>query len=555
MLYHYHVKNFALIEDASVDFGPGLNVLTGETGAGKSILIDALNAGLGARTGAEMIRKGCAEAFVELVFGIEDKAMEDALAALDVYPEDSTVLISRRIFPGRSLCRINEEAATSARVRQVTDLLLDIHGQHEHQSLLRPERQLSILDEFAGEECLRAAERMALAHHAYRRALKDRESFTLSEDERRRRMDFLRFEIGEIEQAAVRPGERDELAARFREMSSFGRIRDGLGKALEYLSEGRENAADLLMKASGELSGAARLAPSLQDAERELMTAQDILSSAEHEMKAYLDGADFDEEAFRQVERRLDELHRLERKYGDLSSPSNTAWEERDLELDRLIDYEERMNAAELAAETARWEMEEAAARLHSLRAAAVPLWDEALLAELQELNFLSVRVRTELEPLPECTASGTDRACFTVSLNPGEDLQPLQKVASGGELSRIMLAIKTILADRDRIPTVIFDEIDSGISGQTAQAVARKLKAISRYRQVILITHLPQIAAPADRHYGIEKHAEGERTFTRIRLLDEEESVKELMRLLGGSLQSESIYRTALELKNGRTS
>ncbi|MBO4838259.1 MAG: DNA repair protein RecN [Lachnospiraceae bacterium] len=550
MLLHYHVKNFALIEDASVDFGPGLNVLTGETGAGKSIMIDALNAGLGARTGAEMIRKGCSEAFVELVFALEDRDCEKALAAMDIRCEDHTLFISRRIFPGRSLYKINQEAVTSSLVKQVTELLLDIHGQHEHQSLLKPERQLAILDEFAGEACAQAKARTEKAWQAYRKALKERESFTLSEDERRRRMDFLRFELNEIEQAAVRPGERDELAAHFKEMSAFGKIRDALGKALEYLSEGRENAADLLMKASGELSAAARLAPSLADADQELMTAQDILSSAEHGLKAYLDEADFDEETFRSVEKRLDELHRLELKYGDLSLPSNTAWEERDSEWDYLEDYENRLNKADKAVASAEKELEQAASALHALRAAAVPLWDAALLAELEEMNFLSVRVRTELEELPDSGANGKDRACFTVSLNPGEDLQPLQKVASGGELSRIMLAIKTILADRDRIPTVIFDEIDSGISGQTAQAVARKLKAISRYRQVILITHLPQIAAPADRHYAIEKQAEGERTFTRIRLLDEEDSVRELMRLLGGDLKSESVYRAARELK-----
>ena len=551
MLYHYHVKNFALIEDASVDFGPGLNVLTGETGAGKSIMIDALNAGMGARTGAEMIRKGCGEAFVELVFSLEDPVLEEALAALDIACEDHMLLISRRIFPGRSLYRINDETATSARVRQVTELLLDIHGQHEHQSLLKPERQLSILDEFAGPACAEAAERTARAWHAFRAALKERGTFTLSEEERRRRMDFLQYELDEITQAAVRPGERDELAARFKEMSSFGRVRDGLNRVLEYLSEGRMNAAELLMKASGELSAAARLAPALTEADQELATAQDILSSAEHEIKAYLEEADFDEETFRQVEKRLDDLHRLELKYGDLSLPSCTARADREAELERLTDYENRLKQADRAVDEARREMEEAAAALHRLRAEAAPQWDEALTEGLKELNFRAVRFRTELEELPECTAGGKDRACFTVSLNPGEDLMPLQKVASGGELSRIMLAIKTILADRDRIPTVIFDEIDTGISGQTAQAVARKLKAISRYRQVILITHLPQIAAPADRHYGIEKQTEGERTFTRIRLLDEEDSVRELVRLLGGDLQSESVYKTARELKN----
>ena len=550
MLLHYHVKNFALIEDAAVDFGPGLNVLTGETGAGKSIMIDALNAAMGARTGPEMIRRGAEEAFVELVFALEDRELEETLNAMDIVCEDHNLILSRRISLSRSLYKINEEAVTAARIRQVTELLVDIHGQHEHQSLLKPERQLAVLDEFAGEACWEAKALTAQAYHAWQGAWKEMEAFTLSEEERQRRMDFLAFEIQEIEQAAVQPGERDALAERFKEMSAFEKIETGLSKCLDYLSEGRENASELLLRAQRELGSVARLSASLEEIDQELVTAQDILSSAEHGLKAYLADSSFDPAAFSQVEKRLDELHRLELKYGDLSDPANEALHKRQPEWEALEAYQHRLEEAEARIEQTRMLLEEAGTRLHILRQEAAPRWDAALTRELQELNFLSVQVKTELEELTEYTAGGKDRAVFTISLNPGEALQALQKVASGGELSRIMLAIKTILADKDHIPTVIFDEIDSGISGQTAQAVGRKLKSISGYRQVILITHLPQIAAPADRHYGIEKQVEGERTVTRIRLLKEEESLGELARLLGGDLQSESVYKTARELK-----
>lgn len=550
MLLHYHVKNFALIEDAAVDFGPGLNVLTGETGAGKSIMIDALNAALGARTGGDMIRRGAQEALVELVFSIEDPAMAKALEEMDINCEEGTLLISRRISPSRSLYRINGEAATSAMVKQLTEWLVDIHGQHEHQSLLKPERQLSVLDEFAGDICLKAREETAAAYSAYQATLKAGEAFSVSGEDRQRRLDFLEYEMQEIEQASVKPGEKLALEARFKEMSAFEKIEGGLKKALEYLSEGRENASEFLLRAQRELGVLTRLAEPLEGIHQELLTAQDILSSAEHEIKAYLEASEFDELSFSQTEKRLDELHRLELKYGDLSDPSNNSLEIRQKEWEDLKDYENRKLQAEKKIRQSRMDLEIAADRLHALRLSAAPAWDEALIRQLQELHFLSLQVKTELESLSEPGPGGRDRAVFTLSLNPGEDRKPLQKVASGGELSRIMLAIKTILAEKDRIPTVIFDEIDSGISGQTAQAVGRKLKDISRYRQVILITHLPQIAAPADRHYGIEKQVEGERTLTRIRLLNEEESLGELARLLGGDLRSESVYETARELK-----
>ncbi len=550
MLIHYHVKNFALIDDAEVDFGPGLNVLTGETGAGKSILIDALSAGLGARVGAEMIRRGADEALIELVFEVKDPSLLDRLKEQEIEPEDGCLLIVRKISSGRSIQRINDESVTTARLRAVTELLLDIHGQHEHQSLLKPKRQLEILDSYAGQKALRALEAAEAAYLACRQSREALQAFTLSEEERTRRLDFLNFEINEIEEAAVQPGERDALETRFREMSAFEKIEGGLNRSLGYLCEGRENAADLLMHAQRELASAEQYSDGLGDISSELATAADILSSAEHEIKNYLEESRFDPEAYYNAEKRLDELHRLELKYGDLSQPGNQALRTRLAEREELENYEIRLKQAKEQAARAEEQLDAAASALTAVRRSAAPLLDADLLRSLKELNFLSVRIETRLEELSDCGPDGRDSASILISLNPGEELRPLQKVASGGELSRIMLAIKTILADKDRIPTVIFDEIDAGISGQTAKLVGQKLKEISRFRQVILITHLPQIAAPADQHFGIEKTSEGNRTYTRVRQLTEEESIEELVRLIGGGLKSESVYRTAKELK-----
>lgn len=550
MLSSCHVKNFALIEEAEVEFGPGLNVLTGETGAGKSILIDAISAGLGSRTGSELIRRGAADALIELVFIVEEEPLLASLRALDVEPEEGILLLSRRILPNRSLQKINDENVTVAKLRAVTDLLLDIHGQHEHQSLLKPRRQLEILDEFCGEESKKEKLMLQQAYRNFKEAQKELESYSLTEEERLRRLDFLNYEIEEIEAAAVKPGERDELTARFREMSSFEKIESGLGKGLEYLSEGRENATDLLMQAYKEISRVAAFSPALGELLSELNTAQDVLSETEKEIRSYLEESRFDPQELHDAEKRLDELNRLELKYGDLCQADNDALASRAMERDKLEEYATRRKAAAEKAKTAQASLAAHAEALSRLRLEAAPHLDKALETALKDLNFLSVQVKTDVSRLPEPGPEGQDEATFLISLNPGEPLLPLQKAASGGELSRIMLAIKTILADRDRIPTVIFDEIDSGISGKTAGRVGTKLREISKYRQVLLITHLPQIAAPADRHYEISKSSDGERTVTKIRLLDESGAVNELARLMGGDLGSESVLQAAKELK-----
>ena len=554
MLLHLHVKNFALIEEAEIDFTEGLNVLTGETGAGKSILIDALSAALGGRIGAEVIRKGAESAWAELLFTVTQEKKAELLA-LGVEPEEDALIISRRILPGRNLCRINDETVTSSHVKAVTELLLDIHGQHEHQSLLKPAKQLEILDEYAGEACLKLKKQAAQAWQRLKDARQALSSFTLADDERIRRLDFLNYEMDEISQAAVRPGERGELESRHRKLSQFDRLQNALGAALTALDAGRESASDLTGRALRELQTAAAIDPRLKETAQELQTADELIGDIVRELSGYLSEARFDPEELSEIEHRIDLLNRLELKYGDLSDPANRSLAQREEEAEKLLRYEEEKKAAQAEAAAAKTALDEACLSLRKARMSAVPQLESAVTKALKELNFLSVSFRIALEALPEGGPGGQDEAVFLISLNPGKELQPLSKVASGGELSRIMLAIKTILADRDRIPTVIFDEIDSGISGRTAQAVGEKLKEISENRQVILITHLAQIAAPADRHIGIEKWTDGEKTYTDVHVLSEEESIEELARLLGGDRITENVMLAAAEMKKRKKS
>ncbi len=547
MLRNLHVKNFALIDDAAVEFKSGLNVLTGETGAGKSILIDALGSALGQRAGSEVIRRGAESAYTELVFSTDDIAAEK-LAELELEPEDGQLIISRRILPGRNTYKINDETVTASRVRAVTECLLDIHGQHEHQSLLKASKQLEILDSFAGNEASVLKSRCGEAYRAYKKAEEELASFALSEEERLRRADFLDFEIGEIENAAIKAGEKDSLSDEFKRLSHGEKIERAVGSALAEISD---NASDALNRASGQLSSVTGFDPSLMSLSEQLLTIEDLIDSLRRDAEAYLQDNPYDEQRLNSVADRLDEIHRLENKYGDLSGRGEEILAKRREERRKLKEYEELRAEALKARETAFNALTEACSKLTSLRRSVIPPLTEAITAALQELNFLSVRFLIELKQTDMPSASGSDSVQFLISLNPGAEPEPLARVASGGELSRIMLAIKTILADQDDIPTVIFDEIDTGISGRTAQMVGRKLKEISRYRQVILITHLPQIAAMADAHFGIEKWTDNVRTYTGVRLLNEEESVRELARLLGGDQISESVLITARELKN----
>jgi DNA repair protein RecN (Recombination protein N) len=550
VLLNLHVKNLALIDEADVNLGEGLNILTGETGAGKSILIDAVNMALGVKTSRGLLRENGEPAGVELLFGVSGQEKEEALGVLGVTPEeDGSVLIARRISHGKSVCRINDETVTVSRLRAVTALLIDIHGQHEHQSLLHKAKHLEILDSYARVREQGVRERLSEAYRTLTGAEKELASYEMGEEERIREMDFLSYEIGELIQAELKDGEIEELELRHRQMVNGGRILEGLGRAMEYAGS-ETGAGDLLSRAVRELSEAAHYDDGLSELLSQAEEAEGLVNDLGRALSDYASGLEFDDRELSLLESRLDLLHGLQAKYGETYGEMTEALESRRERLETLQDFRERKQAAREAYETAREEAYGLAKELSRIRKEEAAKLTDAVREALVDLNFLEVRFSVEFAELSGISANGIDEIEFLLSTNPGEPLKPLSQVASGGELSRIMLAIKAVLADSDDIPTLIFDEIDAGISGRTAQRVSEKLNDIGRSHQVICITHLPQIAAMADCHYKIEKTVRGGRTVTEVTRLKDDEEIEELGRLLGGAAITEAVKKNAREMK-----
>lgn len=546
MLLELHVKNLALIEKADVEFRQGLNILTGETGAGKSIIIGSVGMALGGKASRDSIRQGAPYAYVELVFSVDSPEKLKALAALEAVPDENGLfIISRKIMPNRSVSRINDETVTTARLKQITGLLIDIHGQHEHQSLLYKSKHLAILDAYVRGKTQPLKEKTAKTYEAYRALREKLEKFGVDEESRIREKDFLRFEIDEIEAAEIREGEEEELTALYRRFSHSRRIAENLS-AVQQALEG-----DWLSRALQEADQACAYDESLNGIRDQLYDAESILSDAGRETAAYLENMELDEERFREVEERLDLIHGLQAKYGNTAEAIFRKLEEKKQRLDELENFEERKAGTERELRKTEQELEALCGQLSQVRKSASRKLTESIRKGLLDLNFLDVTFSMEFSRLDHYTVQGYDEAQFLISTNPGEPVKPLGDVASGGELSRIMLAIKTVLADTDDIPTLIFDEIDTGISGRTAQKVSEKLSYIGRTHQVICITHLPQIAAMADCHFEIAKSAAEGRTATTIRALGTEESVQELARLLGGAKITDAVLKNAREMKD----
>lgn len=545
MLLELHVKNLALIEKADVEFGEGLNILTGETGAGKSIIIGSVTMALGGKAPKGSIRPGADYAYIELVFSVTGEEKRKALRELDVEPtEDGLVIISRKLTSARSISRINDETVTMARLSQITGLLLDIHGQHEHQSLLYKSKHLEILDAYVKAATQPVKQTIADRYRIYRSLEEKLRGFDLDAESRIREADFLRFEIEEIEASALKEGEEEELTSVYRRYSHSRRIAECLGAAYEAVE------GDWLARALKEVEQASEYDESLGGVRDQLYDADSILRDAGREMSAYLDSMEMDEETFRKTEERLDLIHNLQAKYGPTVEAIFQKLEQKKKRLGELEDYDAHKKRMEQELEECRNGLEKLCTQLTGIRKKASRTLVKKIKQGLVDLNFLDVEFDMEFEKLDHFTPSGWDGAQFLISTNPGQPMRPLKDVASGGELSRIMLAIKTVLADSDDIPTLIFDEIDTGISGRTAQKVSEKLMLIARSHQVICITHLPQIAAMADSHFEIAKSASQGRTITTIRLLDRQASVEELARLLGGARITEAVLKNAGEMK-----
>lgn len=542
MLLELHVRNLALIERADVEFGEGLNILTGETGSGKSIFMGSVNMALGGKVPRDMVRKGAEYAYIELIFSVDEEKGE-ILRQMGVTPdEDGILIISRKIMPSRSVSRINDETVTLGRLREITGLLLDIHGQHEHQSLLYRSKHLEILDCFAGVEKMK--KQLAEEYRRYCSLEEAAAGFRTDEETRRREADFLRFEVDEIEDAALKPGEEEELSRAYRRFMGSRKIVEALSAAYAAVT-----AVDVGEARKG-VERAAEYEEALEKLKDQLFDAEAILNDVAHEITSYLDNMVFDEEEFRRVESRLDLIHGLEAKYGSGTEAVLRALQEKKERLNELENYDGLKQKAEQELEESRERLDLLCEKLSERRKQAASGLAEKIRRSLLDLNFLDVEFEISFRKLDKYTAHGFDEVEFLISTNPGESVKPLGMVASGGELSRIMLAIKTVLADTDDVPTLIFDEIDTGISGRTAQKVSEKLAVISGSRQVICITHLPQIAAMADYHFEMAKEPKEAKTVTTIRRLDGRQQIVELARLLGGAEITDAVLQNAGEMK-----
>ncbi len=551
MLSSLHVKNLALIQEAEVEFGPGLNILTGETGAGKSILIGSINLALGKKLSREMIREGADSALVELVFETENPKVEQALKEMEIESLHGQVLIVRKITGSRSISKINGETCTTAQVRRIASLLLDIHGQHEHQSLLYTDRQLEILDAYGKEEIDPLRARVREAFRQWKELRDSLKEYELDEDARMREISFLEFEIREIDDAQLRDGEDETLDQAYRKMSNARNIVQALAAVRAMTGDGEgQSAGEQIGRAVRELSQIAGMDESLQQMQSSLLTIDDLLNDFNRELAGYMEEFTFSEEEFYETEKRLDEINRLKAKYGDSIPAIRRYQEEKQEKLEKMLHFEEQKEKLQKEEEKARQTLEECSQELSGIRCKYAGCLSKSIEEGLKDLNFLHVIFQIQFGRTAQYTENGFDTIEFRISTNPGEPVKALAKVVSGGELSRIMLAIKTILADRDETESLIFDEIDTGISGRTAQMVSEKMAQIGRRHQVLCITHLPQIAAMADQHFEIRKDVVDQDTVTRIHALDEESSVRELARMLGGAKITDSVLANAEEMK-----
>lgn len=548
MLQNLHVKNLALIEEAEVDFSEGLNILSGETGAGKSIIIGSINLALGEKVQKEMLRGD--SALVELIFSVTNERQKKQLAAQDVFPEDDQVILSRKIVNGRGVAKVNGESVPAAKVKEIASILIDIHGQHEHQSLLSKKKHLEILDDYAAEALIKPKEMLKNAYREYRALTEELQQASVDEEERLREISFLEYEIAEIENANLVIGEDETLELDFRRLSNGRKIMEAA--AIAHTSTGGENgsASELIGRALREISNVSAYDTKLEEFEQQLLEIDNLLNDFNREIADYMDDTELDEERFANVEQRLDEVNRLKAKYGNDIAVILASFEEKQQKLMKLLDYDNYRKDLQKRVDKAREQLEAISENVSKIRKKYAKQLVAAATEALRDLNFLDVKFEMSFERTGDYTVNGYDDAEFLISTNPGEPVKPLGKVASGGELSRVMLAIKAVLADQDAVETLIFDEIDSGISGRTAQMVSEKMNVLGRNHQIICITHLPQIAAMADAHYLIEKSVQKQSTVSTIRELSEKESIDELARMLGGVEITETVRKNAKEMK-----
>lgn len=554
MLEYMHVKNLALIKDCEISFEKGLNILTGETGAGKSVLLGSVNLALGSKAEKEVIRTGEEEAYVELVFSMNDAAKR-LLSEMDIEAEDS-VIISRKITSQKSIYKINGESVPAKQVKELAGGLIDIHGQHEHQSLLNNSKQRDMIDAFGGDIISAALDYVKEKYDSYsslRRELTEAESIS---DGREREISLLKYECNEIAEANLVIGEDEELEENYRRMQSAGKLLSLVNEAGALISSGTEqDAGGLISRAISNMKKASSYDEKAEQLTEKLLEAESILGDFSLELSDYADTLEFSDEEFANTEERLNEINALKAKFGATIRQIQEYYSEKTERLEKLEHLDEYLLKLKNDTREALEAYNNAAFELSSLRKKASEEFSVLLKSELLSLNFTEAEFSVEFASDANMVSpKGMDSVEFMISTNPGEPVKPIRNVSSGGELSRIMLAIKTILAKKDEVDALIFDEIDAGISGKTAWEVSGRLSDLSTKHQVILITHLAQIAAAADTHFEIVKTSDGCSTTTNIYRLDYEGEISELSRLLGTSENDEATVSNAKELKKKAT-
>ena len=538
MLKNVHIKNLALIDEADIDYEKGLNIMTGETGSGKSIIISSVNIALGDKANKSMIRRGCDFGLIELTFASDSSNVHSLLDELGIEDDGSTITITRKITKDSSFNKVNGETVTLANLKRITSLLVDIHGQHDHQSLLDQSNHISILDQFGHSSISGPKQDFKCLYNEYRNLKNEFASFSMDEETLAKKIAFLEFEHKEIEDAALIPGEDEKLRSELKALETLEKGSAALRNVLSLLNDEERGVTSKIAQASSDISGASAADPDNAELKAFKGTIADIESITGdfgRALEKYTSEHEFDRERYDTVLKRLAVIDRLESKYGN--SVEDVLKYDRNVcdEIAKYTDF--RNNREEISSRmvSMRAELNRAAGELSNARKKCARTLEAAISDNLKDLNFLNVDFRVDITKADRISANGFDRVEFLISLNPGESVKPLTSVASGGELSRIMLAIKSSIAENDAIPTLIFDEIDTGISGRTAQMVAAKLKSLSASHQIISITHLPQIASMADTHFSIHKEVEDGTTISGIEKLNKEQRVIEIAKLLSG--------------------
>lgn len=580
MLQNVHLKNLALIKEADINLGRGLNIMTGETGAGKSIIIGSINMALGDKASHSFIRNGAEYGLVELIFDTNDERVSQILASYDIPFEDNQVIITRKITPESSTAKINGETVTLSRLREVTSLLVDIHGQHEHQTLLNPANHLTIIDEFAGSSIEAIKQELKENYSEYKKLRNEYRQFAQNPEELAKEISFLEFEIKEIDDAQLKANEDTLLEAEYKKLSAAQQINEGLMKLRNNFIDETGSIINRLSDGLRELNYLITIEPELKNFQTPMMDLDSIARDLGHDLSRFIDTHTFDAARYNEIHERLNDINRLKSKYGNSVEEILDYKEELANKLSSIKNY--ARNKASIAAkmEKIRSEVNILAQNLSDLRKSSALILEKRISDNLKDLNFLNIDFKINFSKTDKIYENGFDKVEFMISTNVGEPVKPLVKVASGGELSRVMLAIKASIADADHTETLIFDEIDTGISGITAQKVAEKMASLCHAEnagnggtyqteqdaagnnpqhlnghQLICITHLPQIAAMADTHFVIEKSISDGSTISGIRKLSENDSVLELARLISGNIITQTTLKSAEEMKSAAAS